>query len=395
MKKYVKRTFPFVILLGLLIGGWNIYAYFEDSITVTNYIKTGDVNIGIQEYEIKNGREVLYENSKTIFPGDIISKIPRITNYAEPCWIRAKVSFENDKSEQDGFSSKNLLGISDNWVLKGEYYYYTEILDYNESIDVFKEVMVPTEWTREHDGQNLSIEVLAEAIQAENFTPDFTAMSPWGNEEIEMCVHEENGTAACIKEEMVLKVEFNGQAHKLLAVPDNFFHNIRRAMPGDFYQDEILLSNTTNTEAEIFLKTEATDLTAEQVDLLEKINLKILMDQKVLYEGNLYSEKLKDEISLGIYKPEETGILSFEIKIPKELNNDYALRNANINWIFSVYEENADLEENVTSESGLPKKSVKTGDSSPITLLVIIAILAGGICGVGVYWKKKVKNHEK
>lgn len=395
MKKYVKRTFPFVILLGLLIGGWNIYAYFEDSITVTNYIKTGDVNIGIQEYEIKNGREVLYENSKTIFPGDIISKIPRITNYAEPCWIRAKVSFENDKSEQDGFSSKNLLGISDNWVLKGEYYYYTEILDYNESIDVFKGVMVPTEWTREHDGQNLSIEVLAEAIQAANFTPDFTAMSPWGNEEIEMCVHEENGTAACIKEEMMLKVEFNGQAHKLLAVPDNFFHNIRRAMPGDFYQDEILLSNTTNTEAELFFKTEATDLTAEQVDLLEKINLKILMDQKVLYEGNLYSEKLKDEISLGIYKPEETGILSFEIKIPKELNNDYALRNANINWIFSVYEENADLEENVISESGLPKKSVKTGDSSPITLLVIIAILAGGICGVGVYWKKKVKNHEK
>ena len=27
------------------------YAYYQDSVTVTNHISTGDVNIGIQEYE--------------------------------------------------------------------------------------------------------------------------------------------------------------------------------------------------------------------------------------------------------------------------------------------------------------------------------------------------------
>lgn len=394
MKKYLRSTFPFLIVLGILMGVWNIRAYFEDSVTVTNYIKTGDVNIGISEYEIKNGREVSYENSKIIFPGDIISKIPRITNYAEPCWIRAKVTFENEMMELEGFSKEHILGISDKWVLRGDYYYYTDVLNYNESVDLFQAIMVPTTWTEAHNGQKMKVQVQADAIQAVNFTPDFTAMSPWGNEEIEICIHEENGTAACIKEEMELKVEFNGQAHRLLAVPGNFFHNIKRAMPGDVYQDEILLSNTTDTEAEIFFRTEVAAQTSEQINLLEQIELKISMEQKVLYDGNLYSEKLEKEISLGIYQPGESGKLSFEIYVPKELKNDFALRDANVKWIFSVYEDDKDVEES-DSDYSVQKKSVKTGDSTPIALLMILAAVACAVAVVVICWKKKVKKHEK
>ena len=50
----------------------------------------------ITEYEIKNGREVLYENHKTVFPGDEISKIPRIKNYANDCWVRVKMTYVNN-----------------------------------------------------------------------------------------------------------------------------------------------------------------------------------------------------------------------------------------------------------------------------------------------------------
>lgn len=395
MKKYVRVTFPFLIVLGIFMGIWSIYAYFEDSVTVTNHIKTGDVNIGISEYEMKNGREVSYKNPKVILPGDVISKIPRITNYAEPCWIRAKVTFENDMLEVEGFSGEHIQGISDKWVLRGNYYYYTDVLNYNESVDLFQAIMVPDTWTEAHNGQKMTVQIHTDAIQAANFTPDFTAMSPWGNEEIEICVHEENGTAACIKEEMELKVEFNGQAHRLLAVPDNFFHNIKRAMPGDVYQDEILLSNTTSAEAELFFKTEVTGQTSEQIDLLEQIELKISMGQKILFEGNLYSKALEKEISLGIYRPEENGKLSFEISVPKELTNEYALRDANVNWIFSVYEEDDDLEEKSNSGNIVQKNSVKTGDSSPIVLFIILAAVACTVVVVIIFWKKKVKKHEK
>ena len=37
------------------------YAYYQDSVTVTNHISTGDVNIGIQEYEKDGDTEKVYE----------------------------------------------------------------------------------------------------------------------------------------------------------------------------------------------------------------------------------------------------------------------------------------------------------------------------------------------
>lgn len=394
MSKYTKKVFLFFVIFGIFLGIWNIYAYFEDSVTVTNHIKTGDVNIGISEYEIKNGREVPYENEKLVFPGDVLSKIPRITNYAEPCWIRARVEFGNSIPEQEGLSMENIKGMSKEWVLQGEYYYYRKILDYHEAVDLFQMVTIPVTWTKDHNVQKLSIKIQAEAIQASNFEPDFSAMSPWGNEEVELCVHEENGTSACIKEEMTLKVEFNGQAHRLLAVPNNFFHNIKRAMPGDVYKDEILLSNTTKKAAELFFQTEVSNQTEEQKDLLRKIFLKIFMGQEVLYEGNLYAEELEQKISLGIYEPDKVGKLQFEISIPKELNNAYALRDADVNWIFSVYE---DEEDSKIAEDSLEvqKNSVKTGDSSPIVMFFVMLGIAGGSLMIAIYLKKKVKKHEE
>lgn len=393
MKKYEKRIVLLSILIGILFVGWNIYGSFKDSVTVTNQIKMGDVNIGIQEYEIKNGREILYENSKIIFPGDTVSKIPRIINYAEPCWIRVKLLFESE-DQKEGLAVENISGISEKWRLIGDYYYYTEILDYREHVDFFEKVSVPKTWTEEHNAQKLNIQIKAEAIQAANIEPDFSAMSPWGNEEIEICVHEENGISACIKEEMELHVEFNGQAHKLLAVPNNFFHNIKRAMPGDCCQDQILLKNTTEKNAELFFRTEVKNQTKIQTDLLKQIRLKIFIGQQILYEGNLYPEELNKNVSLGIYEPGMTGNLEFEISIPKELKNDYALRDAGVNWIFSVDEDETEAYENGLNNEA-QKNAVKTGDMTPILSFALLTIVAG--CGVIVIicWKKKGERHEK
>ena len=50
------------------------------------HISTGDINIGLKEYEKKGSTEVSFAGTKAVVPGDVISKIPRITNYASPCW---------------------------------------------------------------------------------------------------------------------------------------------------------------------------------------------------------------------------------------------------------------------------------------------------------------------
>ena len=77
------------------------YAYYQDSVTVTNHISTGDVNIGIQEYEKDGDTEKVYAGPKEgiVLPSQTISKIPRITNYADTCYIRVKTTYSGEAAD--------------------------------------------------------------------------------------------------------------------------------------------------------------------------------------------------------------------------------------------------------------------------------------------------------
>ena len=77
------------------------YAYYQDSVTVTNHISTGDVNIGIQEYEKDGDTEKVYAGPAEgiVLPSQTISKIPRITNYAETCYIRVKTTYSGEAAD--------------------------------------------------------------------------------------------------------------------------------------------------------------------------------------------------------------------------------------------------------------------------------------------------------
>ena len=94
-----------------------------------------------------------------------------------PCWIRARLIFSNKRDSVEGLDESNIKGISEKWIKKGDYYYYKKILGKSESADFFQEVSVPKKWNNEHALQKLGTKIRAEAIQAANFKPDFTAMS--------------------------------------------------------------------------------------------------------------------------------------------------------------------------------------------------------------------------
>ena len=80
---------------------------------------------------------MLYQYPKIILPGDEISKIPRITNRSEPCWVRVRITYTDDLEGEKGMDDSNLSGMSERWVKKGEYFYYTRKLKQSESADVF------------------------------------------------------------------------------------------------------------------------------------------------------------------------------------------------------------------------------------------------------------------
>lgn len=388
MIKYFRKYFKKAALLaGALVfcGIAVVYGFFQDSVTVTNRISTGDVRISLKEYQLRGGKEVPYTKPENLLPGDKISKIPHITNQGEPCWIRASVAFSDSAEKEEGLSEKNLSGFPQKWIKAGAYYYYTEVLEKKDSVRLFSTVEIPAAWTNGHEGQKLGIHIRVDAIQAANFSPNFRSEQPWGNQQIQECVHEEDGISYCRIKKGKLSVEFHGEAHRLIATPQDFFGNFSTAMPGDVMEDSVSVLNTTEGEAEIFFCTEAGKANARQRELLEKLKLTISMNGKTLYAGNLKAEKLSKNISLEKFPPGAEGKLDFTVSMPKELDNDYALRDAQVKWIFSVNEqENEPDKKGGTKNSnnkggslrGQSKSPVKTGDNSNRMGLLALALVS-------------------
>ena len=388
-----KRKMLVGILAALLCMATGVYGYFSDSLEIKNHITMGDIRINMTEFARKGNGEVKYRDPAYIFPGERISKIPRIKNRALPCWIRAHISYGSDKDDMGMLSDRNIEGISAGWIKRGDYYYYAKVLKKQESVDLFQSVSVPAGWTEEHSGQKLNITVQADAIQAANFKPDFSAMSPWGNQVIQKCVHEQDGTLTCKKGNTKLSVEFNGKAHKLIAVPDDFFTNLESAMPGDILKDAVQIANTTDQEAELFFQTNTDGRSEEQMNMLKKVRFEISQNKKILYKGTLDAAELAKARSLGKFKSGQKGRLEFQLEIPREWDNAYALKKTDITWIFAV-KENEKKEfssyESVGSESAggaaqekdiktRRKNPVRTGDDSEPLVLLILLLGSGAI----------------
>ncbi len=387
-----KKTNVFLTVLAFCLfafGAGKTYSYFEGSTAVTSHISTGNVNISIQEYAVRNGKRVSYCNPQTILPGDMISKIPCITNKAQPCWIRAKISYASRSPGLEGFSEENLSGFPEEWVKRGDYFYYTKVLATGKSADLFGQVSVPEEWDNSHIGQELTLSIRADAIQAENFTPDFTAMSPWGNQKIQLHIHETDGKIVSKKKNIPLSVQFDKEAHRLLAAPDDFFTNFQAAMPGSSLQDSISLKNTTDHTARLLFRAETVQQDKKQQELLKKLKLTIKMKNQTLYTGNLLPAGPKQDISLGTFKPGESGQMDFTVSVPKELDNSYALRGADIKWVFTIQENEevspspqpGESEDPVSQGHAATASSpVKTGDDTPILpyaalLIVLVSVI--------------------
>lgn len=399
MKKYICRAAGVLGILLIFLGISGAYAVFSDSVTVKNHIATGDINISLKEYQKKNGKEIFYRNPIEVLPGDFISKIPRITNQGMPCWIRTKISFQNNLEMKDGFGEKNIEGISRDWKKKGEYYYYTKPLKKGESVDFFTGVSVPFFWTEDYSGQKLRIGIQADAIQAANFHPDFQEMSPWGNQIVEKCIHETNGKTDCKLEDVELSVKFHGDAQKLLAVPADFFRNFGAILPGDTKKDEISISNADKNAVEIFFRTEIQNQTKEQKELLEKLALTVSMNGKKFYTGNLKSSSLERSVLLGKFEPQTEGKLTFSITAPPNLKNSYALRDASVNWIFTVNKKDGVFTDSPLSPDGSENKRypaenstpVKTGDNTPVFIMIVLLIFSS-ILGIAYLKLKKGDN---
>lgn len=341
------------------------FAYTGSTAEVHNYVRTGDIDIALKQYD-KEGNP--FSDGVIWTPGDCIENQVFIENQAKSCWIRLQV--KNDKEI-------DIRGISDQWVYREPYWYYTEVLEEKEKAIFSKSLFFSEKATEETSGKESSLDMTAEAIQSANFKPDFLSKMPWGDQTAEVCIHVKDG-AEQEKERHYrnLSLKMEGRAGELVAVPEDFFVNLSELMPGDRQSDSVEIHNQFKESAELFFRTaDSPEMTEQQKDLLEQLQITIYKNDEIIYEGDLRSVKLQEEISLGIWKSNEKGSIRYEIFMPEELKNEYAVRDAVIHWIF---------------RTNLEEERPKTGDDRWITAYLGLAVLSGALgfwrlfCGRGI-----------
>ena len=165
-------------------------AYFTDQEQALRFVELGHVDIDLTEDMLEDPQNpdspwIGYQDPDNVWPGDEISKRPVITAAEDSldCYVRASVTIESPHGLLPELTIDNLNINREEWFVTPDedrentwYCYYiggsqNGILQANDSVFVFDQVKIPGEWEAEAYGQQIIVDVTAEAIQAENFEP--------------------------------------------------------------------------------------------------------------------------------------------------------------------------------------------------------------------------------
>lgn len=404
----LKKKKLFLILMGLsmlLLFSGTVYAM--KSVDVVNEFATGIVDIELEEYQKnENNVEEPWKDKSDILPGQNISKIPRIQNDGNDCYVRVKITYRDTEEIND----ECLFGMSEDWIKADDgYYYYTKVLPHGEDVDVFQGLIIPEDFSQDNEGKSFYIDIDADAIQSKNFTPDFQAAAPWGSVEILECEKEGMYDVSTFKESdsRSFQISYEGEVKGLMRNHDDFFENFPYLMPGDKFSDSAELVNNGNHDVKIYFRSEALD----DSELLDKIKLKITTRiggvTKVIYEGPLRAEDLSETIELGIIPKGKTAYFDFEIEVPAYLNNKYTILDSYVRWIFSTKpiikpstdpgepDKEPETEPPYTGPGSQYAESVRTGDDSKVGVMIILLGMSLLILTTTWYYRPKKRKEEQ
>lgn len=186
MKKKILSAGIIVALATVAIAGGTL-AYFTDEDKADNVFTVGNVSIDLTE---PNWDASGSQDAPEVYPGEALAKDPTVTNDgANPCFVRVKVT---------GFDCLAPAGLvtyrtdyvadklGDNWVDGGDgYFYNTKVLAAGATTDaLFDQIVIPTN-LKNGDGEKLyTINVQAEAVQAQGAKPSFSAVEAMTLDEI-------------------------------------------------------------------------------------------------------------------------------------------------------------------------------------------------------------------
>ena len=133
----------------------------------------------------------------------------------------------------------------------------------------------------------------------------------------------------------------------------DLFQNFKNVMPGDTVTETITFTNSA-TDCDfvnLYMRAEAHDETdnplspnvaeketvATMTEFLSKLSMKVWNGTEPIYDASPDQlDGLKDNVFLGTFRTGETASLKVELSVPIELDNKYANRVGEVDWIFHV-----------------------------------------------------------
>lgn len=336
MKKY--KTIELVLMVVfLLVFGGCAALYAMPSKTVENTFDTGVVNISLVTYQLnENGEEELWTDKEFVTPNSTVSNIKRITNEGEhPCYIRAKVFF----FETEHINRENLMGISEDWVLKEDgYYYHKEPVMSKDSVDLFNAIQIPDYVPNDQEGMTFFMSVEVDALQEQNVTPDYEAEQPWGDIVVLKAETDGQNILSSVEEYTALSITYLGETDGFIAVPEDFFSNLPVLYPGDSYTDTLELNNDSLDQIKLYFRSSTLE---EEDDTLERMQMTISIEHpdgtvKELYSGSIKTEAFAEEKEIISLSPGQSGKLHFMVTMPADMDNAYILKHKSVYWTFST-----------------------------------------------------------
>ena len=341
----------------MLASSAGIYAMPQTS--VTNQFETGIVDIALQQFREVGGKRILSRGRTGLMPGQSVSRIPVVRCEGADCYIRLQAGFSDPEFEASFF------GWGDHWLpCEDGYYYYTEVLETGEAADAFQGFSVSPELDARFAGEDIALDVVCEAVQSANFTPDFKADAAWGD--VKILQNEKSVTFYQTESVDGLQVVYEGDSRQLFADPGDFFGSFAALMPGDSRKGSAKLVNHSNAPIDLYFRQEA-----HHSKLLSKMEMQVSCGGKTIYQGDMATDT--GSVLLKRLAAGESASLDFAIRMPEELNNLYTLQEDTIQWIFSTN----------TIQTEIPRQRsrswIKTGTESAAPYLA-----AGGGALIGL-----------
>ena len=142
-------------------------------------------------------------------------------------------------------------------------------------------------------------------------------------------------------------------------------------LPGDEQIYTLRVENRSKEEQELYLK-----LCAGEGQLTEILELQVMQDGHRLYEGTM--QDAQSGIEMGRYAPQEMTTLRITLRLPKETDNTYSIREAAVD---------------VELTAQMVQSSVGTGDRTQRALLVSSILVS--IPFLIIIERRRRKDHEE